>query len=70
MSERQIAKSLEALNIRVAERWDPGSQNPSILSPPPHTHTLYSALQGTTKEHLPQVKLGETLNLRLFGVCF
>ena len=30
----------------------------------------YIALQGTTKDPLPQVKLGETLNLQLFGVCF
>ena len=30
----------------------------------------YIALQGTTNEPLPQVKLGKTLNLQLFGVCF
>ena len=30
----------------------------------------YIALQGSTKEPLLQVKLGQTLNLRLFGVCF
>ena len=30
----------------------------------------YIALQGTTQESLPQVKLGKTLNLRLFGVRF
>ena len=30
----------------------------------------YIALQGTTKDPLPQVKLGETLNLLFFGVCF
>ena len=30
----------------------------------------YIALQGTRKEPLPQVKLGETLNLRFFGVYF
>ena len=32
--------------------------------------TMYIALQGTTKEPLPHVKLGQTLNLRFFGVCF
>ena len=31
---------------------------------------LYIALQGTRQESLPQVKLGKTLNLRLFDVCF
>ena len=30
----------------------------------------YIALQGTRQESLPQVKLGDSLNLRLFGVCF
>ena len=30
----------------------------------------YIALQGTTKEPLPQVKLGKALNLRVFGMCF
>ena len=30
----------------------------------------YIALQGTRQESLPHVKLGETLNFRLFGVCF
>ena len=30
----------------------------------------YIALQGTTKDPLPQVKFGKILNLRLFGVCF
>ena len=33
-----------------------------------HIIAGYIALQGTTKEPLPQVKLGETLNLR-FLVC-
>ena len=28
------------------------------------------ALQGTTQESLPQVKFGQKINLRLFGVCF
>ena len=31
---------------------------------------LYIALQGTRQESLQQVKLGKTLNVRLFGVCF
>ena len=30
----------------------------------------YIALQGTRQESVPQVKLGKTLNLRVFGVCF
>jgi hypothetical protein len=30
----------------------------------------YIALQQTRQDSLPQVKLGKTLNLRLFGVCF
>ena len=33
-------------------------------------HFALIALQGTTKEPLPQVKLGQTLSFRLFGVCF
>ena len=31
---------------------------------------LYIGLEGTTQESVPQVKLGQTLNLRLFGVVF
>ena len=30
----------------------------------------FIALQVTSQDSLPQVKLGKTLNLRLFGVCF
>ena len=34
-----------------------------------NTFFIYIALQGTTKVPLPHIKVGETLNLRLFGVC-
>ena len=34
------------------------------------TSTVYIAHQGTTQESVPQVKLGQTLNLRFFGVFF
>ena len=30
----------------------------------------YITVQLTAHESLPQVKLGKTLNLRIFGVCF